>query len=119
MRCGGSSPPSVSPPSALARYLDHLRHERRLAAHTLQAYGRDARLLEKLASGRPVEQLQPADVRRFVATLHGQGQSPRSLARILSAWRGFYDWLARARAIEANPCAAVKAPRGARKLPEV
>jgi integrase/recombinase XerC len=108
-----------TPASALARYLDHLRHERRLAAHTLQAYGRDARLLEKLADGRPLEQLQPADVRRFVATLHGQGQSPRSLARILSSWRGFYDWLARSRAVAANPCAAVKPPRAARRLPEV
>ena len=120
MRCGASSRPFVSPQaSALARYLDHLRHERRLANHTLEAYRRDARLLEKLAGGRALESLQPNDVRRFVATLHGQGQSPRSLARILSAWRGFFDWLARGRAIEANPCAGVKPPRAARTLPEV
>jgi len=30
-----------APASALARYLDFLRHERRLAAHTLAAYSRD------------------------------------------------------------------------------
>jgi len=106
-------------PSALARYLDHLRHERRLAANPLAAYGRDTRLLEQLASGRALESLQPADVRRFVATLHGKGQSPRSLARILSSWRGFYAWLGRGRAVAANPCAGVKAPRAARRLPEV
>jgi integrase/recombinase XerC len=108
----------VSTPDAFARYLSHLAHERRLAAHTLEAYGRDARLLAELAQGRALESLQAADVRRFVAVLHGKGHSPRSLARTLSAWRGFYDWLGRARSVGANPCAGVKPPRAARRLPE-
>ena len=103
---------------AFERYLSHLAHERRLAAHTLAAYRRDATLLAALAGERPLEALGTPDIRRFIAALHGKGQSPRSLARILSAWRGFYDWLARARAVEANPCAGVKAPRAARRLPE-
>ena len=53
-------------------------------------------MLETLAAGRPLESLGPNDIRRFVATLHSKGQSPRSLARILSSWRGFFDWLVRA-----------------------
>jgi integrase/recombinase XerC len=108
-----------TPPSALERYFSHLRNERRLAGHTLAAYARDAKLLTALAGARALESLGSADIRRFIATLHGKGQSPRSLARILSSWRGFYDWLGRARAVAANPCAGVKAPRAARRLPEV
>ena len=110
----------MSPPnSAFERYLGHLRGERRLAANTIEAYRRDGALLAGLAGGRPLEALGAADVRRFVATLHGRGQSPRTLARVLSCWRGFYDWLARAHGARVNPCAGVKPPRAARKLPEV
>jgi len=110
----------VSPPnSAFERYLGHLRGERRLAANTIEAYRRDGALLAGLAGARPLEALGAADVRRFVATLHGRGQSPRTLARVLSCWRGFYDWLARAHGTKVNPCAGVKPPRAARKLPEV
>ena len=107
-----------TPRSAFERYLAHLSHERRLAAHTLEAYRRDGLMLAGLAGDRALEAIGTPDIRRFVASLHGKGQSPRSLARILSAWRGFYDWLVRARAIEANPCAGVKAPKAARHLPE-
>ena len=109
----------MSTPSALERYLRHLRTGRRLATHTLSAYTRDGALLTALAGGRPVEALDAQDIRRFIAALHSKGQSPRSLARVLSCWRGLFDWLARSRAIAANPCAGVKAPRAARRLPEV
>jgi integrase/recombinase XerC len=109
----------VSTPSARERYFAYLRHERRLAARTLEAYGRDVALLEALAAGRPLESIGAHDVRRFIATLHGKGRSPRSLARVLSSWRGLYDWLARQRLAGVNPCAGVKAPRAAKPLPEV
>jgi integrase/recombinase XerC len=109
----------VSTPSALDRYLRHLRTGRRLAAHTLSAYTRDGALLTALAGGRALDSLDAQDIRRFIATLHSKGQAPRSLARILSCWRGFFDWLARQREIASNPCSAVKAPRAPRHLPEV
>src|SRR4051812_4692961 len=119
MRCGASSRPSVStPPSALERWLSHLRHERRLAPLTLDAYARDAHELESLAAGRPLESLEAPDIRRYVATLHGRGRSARSLARTLSAWRGLFAWLARHRVVTANPCSGVKAPRAPRHLPQ-
>ncbi len=107
-----------TPASALERYLDHLRNERRLGANTLDAYTRDGRLLLGLCGERPIASLHGHDIRRFVATLHSRGLSPRSLARILSSWRGFFDWLARARELAANPCAGVRAPRAARRLPQ-
>ena len=108
----------MSTPSLPQRYFDHLRHERRLAARTLQAYTRDVALLESLAAGRPVESLHAHDIRRFIAMLHGKGQSPRSLARVLSSWRGLFEWLSRNALAAANPCAGVKAPRAAKRLPE-
>ena len=107
----------ATPTSALERYLSSLRTGRRLASNTLAAYGRDGRLLAGLAGERALETLDGHDIRRFVAALHSKGQSPRSLARILSSWRGLFAWMKRQREIATNPCAGVKAPKAARTLP--
>jgi len=106
-----------APPSPFERYLTHLRTGRRLAANTLAAYSRDGALLASLAGDRKPSQLTSHDIRRFVAVLHGKGQSPRSLARLLSSWRGFFEWLQRHRETVANPCAGVRPPKAARSLP--
>jgi integrase/recombinase XerC len=106
-----------APRNALEAYLTHLRTERRLASHTLAAYSRDGRMLLALAGERALDALGAQDIRRFIAALHSKGQSPRSLARILSTWRGLFEWLARARQIAANPCAGVRAPKMSRGLP--
>jgi integrase/recombinase XerC len=103
--------------ASLEDYLAHLRNERRLSAHTLSAYSRDGRVLLALCGDKPLGALVSQDIRRFVAILHGKGRSPRSLARVLSSWRGLYEWLARKRRAGANPCAGVRPPRAAKTLP--
>jgi integrase/recombinase XerC len=50
--------------------------------------------------------------------LHSKGLSPRTLALTLSAWRGFYRWLARHRGFGANPVLGIRAPKAARPLPK-
>lgn len=109
---------SSKPASAPKRYLDHLRNARRLSGHTVAAYARDLALLARLRGERAEADLTGADIRRFVATLHGKGLAPRSLARVLSSWRGYYHWLARQREAAANPCVGVRPPRAPRRLPE-
>jgi integrase/recombinase XerC len=108
-----------TPPSAVERYLTHLRTERRLATNTLGAYARDLAVLEALAGDNALETLGSPHIRRFAAALHGKGRSPRSLARTLSAWRGFYDWLGRDNRANINPCVGVKSPKAAKGLPSV
>ena len=74
-------------------------------------------MLEALAGDRALADLEGPDIRRFVAQLHSKGQSPRSLARILSSWRGLFDWMVRHRQARANPCAGVRSPKAAKNLP--
>ena len=62
--------------------------------------------------------LDPVQVRRFVAQLHTRGLAPRSLASLLSAWRGLYRWLARHRGYKANPVEGVRAPKPPKRLPK-
>jgi len=99
-------------------YLDALRHQRRLSPATLTNYAHACALLLGLLDDVPLKALEAAQVRRFVAQLHGRGLSGRTLALTLSAWRGLYRWLVRHRRFGANPVQGVRAPKSPRPLPK-
>ncbi len=109
----------------IEKYLAHLTHERRLAALTLKHYRRDLVLLQdllaednaRIAHKRELCALQQTDIRRFAAQLHSRGLGPKSIARVLSGWRGFYKFLCRDTGA-ANPVDGVRAPKAAKRLPE-
>ena len=102
----------------LAGFLSQLRQERRLSRHTADAYARDVRALLELAGTTPLAELQIHQIRRFVAQLHGRGLGGKSLARLLSAWRGFFKYLARDHGFSRNPCAGVRPPKSPKSLPK-
>jgi integrase/recombinase XerC len=86
--------------------------------HTRSAYLGDAAVLATLARDTDMQRLEARELRRFLATLHGRGLSGRSLARMLSSWRAFYRVLQeRDSTLVDNPCAGLKAPKSAKKLP--
>src|SRR5688572_13433589 len=76
------------------QYLAHLQVERRMSAHTLDAYRRDLLALVQWARTQSVDvtALHAEQVRAFVASEHRRGLSPKSLQRRLSACRSFYAW---------------------------
>ena len=97
-------------------YLQALEHQRRLSPATLRNYERALGLLLKESGS--LETLEPAQVRRFIAMLHARGASPRTLALTLSAWRGYFRWLARHHGLRANPALGIRAPKAGRPLPK-
>ena len=103
--------------TAVAAYLAELAEQRRLSPHTVSNYRRDLARLLNLAGEMPLAELQVHHIRRFAAQLHGQGLSGRSLARLLSAWRGFFNWLGRGDVVRANPCEGVRSPKSPKHLP--
>jgi integrase/recombinase XerC len=102
----------------LAGFLSYLRHQRGLSANTAENYARDLGNLFELAGDTALADLHPHQARRFVAVLHGRGLEGRTLARRLSAWRGFYRYLAREHGFPGNPFQGIRAPRAARTLPK-
>lgn len=105
----------------IAGYLQHLQTERKLSGHTLDNYRRDLAQLSGLLPGissAPLAGLTQFDIRRCASQLHARGLSPRSIARKLSAWRGFFAWLALQQPLAANPVDGVKAPKRAKALPK-
>lgn len=105
-------------PDWTGRYLNELATQRRLSPHTVAAYRRDLAELAALAGHADWPALTHFDIRRLAAKLHASGQSPRSIARKLSGWRGFFEWLARRAGLPSNPVDGVRAPRRARALPK-
>lgn len=103
--------------AAVAVYLSALREQRRQSPHTLSAYGRDLSRLVEATEGKPLAHLDTLTIRRQIAVFHGQGLSGRSLARLLSAWRGFFRWLQQRGEISINPCEGIRAPKSPKRLP--
>lgn len=106
--------------AAVARYLEHVTVARRLAPRSV-AMIRDglARLEARCADeGVALANVQAHHVRGWLARLHQSGLAPRSVAIILSAWRGFYRWWGREGGVVANPAEGVKAPKAPRPLPK-
>jgi len=108
----------VSPSAAIDAWLAELADQRRLSPHTVSNYRRDLGKLLTAAGTTPLAELQVHHLRRFVAQLHGGGLAGRSLARTLSAWRGFFAWLGERGLIQANPCDGIRPPKSPRLLPK-
>jgi len=108
----------VSIAAAVDDYLAELADQRRQSPHTITNYRRDLKRLLTLAGDADVSGLQVFQIRRFIAQLHGQGLSGRSLGRMLSAWRGFFGWLGQRSLVTANPCDGVRPPKSPRLLPK-
>src|SRR3954465_1692508 len=87
----------------MARWLAHLRSERRLSPKTLEAYARDLRQCLSFLSGHwgaPVTlprfaALQASDIRSFMAARRADDIGGRSLMRALAGLRSFGRFLER------------------------
>jgi integrase/recombinase XerC len=108
----------VSATPAIARFLDSLAHERKLAEHTLRGYAHELDELQKLAGARDLSTLTPSDIRSSVVRAHSQALSARSIAHRLSVWRSFYRWLGLHGEIGANPVSGIRAPKRSKTLPK-
>ncbi len=104
----------------VARYLDHVRYEKRLAERTHALYTLDLQKLSDYAKavGVELEAVQSTHIRRWVSQMHSGGRSGRGIALILSGWRGFYTWLGREGVVQSNPVQDVRAPKAPKPLPK-
>jgi integrase/recombinase XerC len=105
----------------VAAFRDHLALERRLSAHTVDAYTRDVMQLGLFlsrsgssldAAGRPV-------LRRFLAQQATRGYARSSVARRVAAIRTFFRWAAGRGLVREDPAAGLGRPRAGNRLPTV
>lgn len=118
---------AISPAAraALDEWLTHLRALDGRAEKTITAYGADVRgWLSFLAHHRGGAEglsglitVPVSDLRAWMAHERGRGVSARSVARALSAVKGFTAWLADRQGGDATAILSARAPRFQKKLP--
>ncbi len=111
----------------LTQFLDHLRYERNVSAHTLRNYESDLlQFFDYLAPADPgnvkrklpdISQIDHLTIREWLATLHSDKKKKTSIARKLAALRTFFQFLVREGVVELNPAKLVATPRKEKKLP--
>lgn len=105
--------------SPLDAYLTHLTVERRLARNSIEGYARDLSGLADFAArqGRSVDALTRVDLEGLVRDLMAEGRSPRSVARAVACYRGFYRFLVIDGRLTVNPADDLRPPRAWKVLP--
>lgn len=110
---------------AMARWLDHLRALDGASANTITAYGADVTgflgfLTEyrgQMEGVAVLAALPQTDLRAWMAAERDRGVSTRTLARSLSAVKGFTGWLAEREGFDASTLLSARGPKYRRKLP--
>ena len=110
----------------MARWLAHLRAERRLSPKTLEAYARDLRqcldfLCEHFGARVTLarfSQLEATDIRAFMAMRRADDIAGRSLMRSLAGLRSFGRFLEREGKGRVGALSAIRAPKVGKTLPK-
>jgi len=121
---GGTREAAVE--DAIGAWLAWLEHERRVSAHTLEAYARDlaafltflGRHLDDAIDLAALGRLGAVDFRAYLAARRNEGMAATSIARGMSSVRSFFRWLQRNRDFSNAAVRAVRAPKLPRSVPK-
>jgi integrase/recombinase XerD len=105
----------------LERYLSELRIEGGLATNTLESYRRDLLRLQRYLLPHRLsigDSVPPHTIRSFLATLKHEALAASSIARLLSAMRGWYRFLVREHLVETSPLRDMTATHRPVRLPK-
>jgi len=104
----------------LKEFLTYLQVEKGLARHTLESYRRDLDRLQTWANknGKQAAELERGDLRKWIASLSREGLAPTSIARAVSATRGFFKFLMLDGLIKSHPAEDLDTPQRFAYLPK-
>jgi len=106
----------------LRDYFDYLRVEKQVAQNTLISYQYDLACYENFLAGLGVEtadKVTEEHISRFMQMLHDRNLSARSIARTLSAVRGFHRYRIGEEQSKTDPTENIDSLKRTRSLPEV
>lgn len=103
----------------IKEFLSYIQVEKGLARHTLESYARDLARLDSWATAnrKPVVDLTRPDLRKWIASLTRDGLAPSSVARTVSAVRGFYKFLMLDGHLKRHPAEDLDTPQRLSYLP--
>ncbi len=108
---------SISLTEAVARYLKQLAEVRLASEHTVSNYKRDLTRFIEHAGDMRVSDVSRESVQDWMVAGYGQGLSPVTLSRRLSALRGLLDMAMQSGWSEKNVAAGIRPPKQPKRLP--
>src|SRR5215218_5775181 len=104
----------------IKEFLTYIQVEKGLARHTLESYKRDLARLHTwaTANGKQIKELTRADLRKWIASLSREGLAPTSIARAVSATRGFFKFLMLDGHLKSHPAEDLDTPQRFSYLPK-
>lgn len=114
------SSPDSGLQQSVAAFIDYLRYERQHSPHTLSAYQRDLTRVMRQAAVSDIqdwEVISEKQLKYWLGLWHEDGLSSRSLQRLISSLRRFYQYLLTQGAVANNPAQRLRAPKTGRPLP--
>jgi integrase/recombinase XerD len=104
----------------IKEFITFIQVEKGLARLTLESYTRDLARLNQWAvkNGKSVSELTRADLRKWIASLSRDGLAPTSVARAVSAARGFFKFLMLDGHITHHPAEDLDTPQRFNYLPK-
>ena len=102
----------------IEEYRKFISFEKRLSPSSVKSYLRDINELFKLDKNKRLDSYTIEDIRKNIATLHSKGLSGKSLSRVISSWRGLFNFLIHKYKFKINPTLGIKAPKIKKLLPQ-
>ena len=102
-------------------FLSYLESVKQYSEHTLNGYKRDLQKLSNYLTDQEIEKwklVKEHDLRTFVNSERRRGLSPRSIQRILSSCRTFFEFLLTEGQIKLSPAQNISSPKLAQLLPK-
>jgi len=100
------------------QYLESLRLERGSSVNSIESYAHDLRRFAEFTCGKKLSQISSLDITDYLIGLQQKRLSSATIARNLSAVKGFFRFARRKNLIESDPAAAIPGPKIFRPLPE-
>ncbi len=109
--------------AAIEQFLLFLRLSKGASPHTLRGYGLDLASFQTFSEKESGEVLtlqgvSKRSVRRYLAHLHEQGASARTVLRRLSSLRSLFSHALREKYVTENPLDEIESPKKDKKLPK-
>ena len=102
----------------IEEYKKFISFEKRLSPSSVKSYLRDIHELLKLDKNKELKNYTLEDIRKNIATLHSKGLGGNSLSRLISSWRGLFNFLIHQYQFEKNPTFGIKPPKIKKLLPQ-
>lgn len=105
--------------AAIDGFRTYLQFERKMSAHTIDAYMRDVEQFRASAEPVPTTEITRENVESWLSEIYDSGVESSSQARKLSALRSFFNFMQIEGEIESSPVEFIDAPKARRRLPDV